>query len=357
MHTYELRQRIEHFISELQSFQPFLTTVYALSEIAATVDKALTGIAEGGERLKEAAGLVHGHFANTSRATGGGNHRQFYKALEQVQRCLLEMRPNHSSEIDILTTLSAKVEEFSAHYDKYLSQQTGVRALPLVVSARDLRISLDVLTGSLRFVEDAIGGWPIPSESEARLAIWLPLADYDLKNFARRLVALQSLYSELCMLFSVSELDHPLRVSKIESGSLWTEVFGDARIIELLVSFLEKSASWLYRSYTAEGKLSTIPRKVEAIDSLLGLRKRLADAGLNPSAMEPHIEKASISIAKDLSELLEGQPSVSINEHTISVGEELTKLALEKSAPLQLSDLASSVQSASPALPPIDPAG
>jgi hypothetical protein len=231
--------------------------------------------------------------------------------------------------------LTAEVEEFSSLYDAFLSNQSGKQALPLVLSAQSLQTKLQLLFDLLQLFEEAVATNDVPSGSEAQLALWLP-SHMDLADFARRLLALHSLYSELCMLFSVSESDHPLRISKVESGSLWAKVFGESKVIGMMVSFLEQTASWMYRTYTAEGKLASIPRKVEAIDSLLGLTARLKEAGLDPSGMQAHIEKSAVTISKNLAELLDRQGSVTVNDRTISVNTELSKMYLEKAASLRL---------------------
>ncbi|MGO4390535.1 hypothetical protein AB4Z46_04175 [Variovorax sp. M-6] len=348
MHAFELQRNIDRFSSEIESFQPFFATVSALAKAAEGINASLEGLAVGGTKLNESAGHIHNLLAGVNQSIPKGNHRQFFRALEHFQRAVAELQ---SSPSELITKLNAQVENFSSLYDTFLSNQGGKYSLPLVLAAQQLQAKIELIFDLLQLFEESVASHDVPSGLETSLALWLP-AYTNLTDFAQRLLALQSLYSELCMLLSISEVEHPLRISKIESGSLWAKVFGESKVIGMMASFVEQTASWLYRNYTNEGKLAAIPRKVETIDALLGLTTRLNAAGFDTESMQEHIEKSAVAISKDLAILLEGQPSVTVNEKTISVGTELGKLLLQKSESLRLDGPASSNQDGSAAMLP-----
>lgn len=337
MHAYELQQSINRFFAELERFQPFTEALSALAQSAKVMESHLPAIAKGANTQNHGAAQIYAHLAHTQRTISVINHRLFFKSLEHFQRCIAQFQPLHASKTDQISSLNAEVEKFAVLYDAFLSNQSGENALPLLLAAQALQCKLGVFLDSLQLFEESVGAYDVAGSSEAPFALLLP-GHLDLAEFAHRLLAIQSLYSELCMLLSVSESTHPLRISKIESGSLWAKVFGESRVVGMMASFVEQTASWMYRTYTTEGKLASIPRKVEMIDSLLGLTQRLKEAGLDTSGMEEHIEKSAVSLSKSLSAILDGQSSIVVNEQTISVGSELSKIVLERTAPLQLSD-------------------
>lgn len=351
MHAFELQRNINRFFGELESFKPFTDAVLVLAQSADALVRYLPGLGEGGTKLGETAGQIHNHLAHAHRTTSAINHRHFFKALEHFQRSIAELQSTPSPKSELISHLNARIEEFAGLYDEFLSNQSGKHAVPLIFAAQSLQAKLHVFIGSLQLFEEFVGESDIPTSSEAPFSLWLP-AHLDLADFARRLSALQSIYSELCMLLSISENDHPLRVSKIESGSLWAKVFGESRVVGLMVSFVEQTASWMYRTYTREGKLASVPRKVEAIDLLLGLTQRLNEAGLDTAEMHSHIEKSAVAISKDLATLLDGQASVTVNEQTISVGTELSKILLDRITPLRLQSPDAADCDEPPALPP-----
>ena len=351
MHTFELQRNIEHFFAELESFKPFTDAVSALAQSADALDQYLPGLAEGGNKLNDAAAHIHNYLARVPQTTSAINHRQFFRALEHFQRSIIQLQPSPSPRAELISHLNVRIEEFAGLYDAFLSNQSGKHAVPLLLAAQKLQTKLQVLIGSLQLFEEFVGENDIPSSSEAPLALWLP-AHLDIADFARRLLALQSIYSELCMLLSVSENDHPLRISKIESGSLWAKVFGESRVVGLMASFIEQTATWIYRTYTSEGKLASVPRKIEAIESLLDLTGRLKEAGLDTSEMQSHIVKSAVAVSKQLAVLLDGQASVMVNDQTISVATEVSKALLERTMPLRLNTPDFNDGDTPPALPP-----
>lgn len=335
MHTFELQQNISQFFDGLESWQPFISVLSSLAESAATMERSLIGIARGGDQLHSHANQVHNYLAQTQRTTSAINNRNFFKALEHFQRSITQLHSIGAPSAKLITGLSDEVEEFADIYDGFISSPSADKALPLLLSAKVLYVKFGAIIELLQFIQESVGEYDVPSSSEASLSLLLP-AHLDVTEFARKLVAIQSLYTELCMLLSVSESTHPLRISKIESGSLWVKVFGESKVIYLVVSFVENAASWLYRNYTVEGKIASIPRRVEAVDSLLRLREQLKESGLDTVGMEEHIEKSAVVISKSLSDLLDGQPSVTLNKQTISIVSEQQKLFLERTVPRQL---------------------
>lgn len=335
MHLFELQRGIKQFFTELESFQPFIAGLTQLASSADGVDSYLRGVSKGGAKTSESASNLHSYFSNVQQTTAGIVNREFFRALEHFQRSVAQLQVSETSQALLIKNLNVDVENFAALYDAFLSLKSGENAVPLLLAAKKLHTKIETFFESLQLVEDAIGAYDVPSNTEAPLALLLP-AHLNLPDFAHKLLALQALYSELCMLLSVSESAHPLRISKIESGSLWAKVFGESRVVGLMASFVEQTASWLYRSYTAEGKIASVPQKVEAIDALLNLTERLEAAGIDAVEMKEHIGKSAVAISKSLAEILDGQPSVTVNEQTLSVGSELNKKFLEQMEPRRL---------------------
>lgn len=353
MHSFELQRKIKHFFAERENFQPFIAGLSILVKSAEGMGPHLRGVARGGQGITQSAANLHEHLGQVQKSTSDIINRQFFRALEIFQKSIEQLRANNVSQTSLINDLNSEVEEFATLYDAFLSRKTGEHAVPLILAARDLYAKIETLFDSLQLVEEAIGAYDVPGSSEAPLALLLP-AHLDLAEFARKLLALQALYSELCMLLSVSENAHPLRISKIESGSLWAKVFGQSRVIGLMASFVEQTASWLYRSYTTEGKIASVPQKVESIDALLNLTERLAAAGIDTSEMKEHIGKSAVAISKSLAEIMDGQPSVTVNEMTLSVGSELNKKFLEQTVPRRLKNQDSTASDAPPPMLPAE---
>ncbi len=151
------------------------------------------------------------------------SQRHLFKGLEHFQAALTQLQLSQPQSPELILSLKQHIEAFSDLYDVFITNGTGLNALPVVLAAQDLNVKFQTLMQSLQMIENLVGNHDVAGSAEAPITIWLP-AHFDLKDFGRRLLAVQALYTELCMLLSVSESDHPLRISKIESGSLWVKV-------------------------------------------------------------------------------------------------------------------------------------
>jgi len=337
MHGFELQRHIEHFFDQHEQFQTFLTVLSELAGHADGMTPFLERITKGGQHQNDGAAYLHSHLTAVHQATSGMSQRQFFKALDQFQVALSQLYPTQFVQAGLVADIIQQVEDFSVIYDTFITRGSAANALPVILAARALYSRIQILMQSVELFDALTGNHDIAGNAEEPLTIWLP-AHFDLGSFARRLLAMQTLYSELCMLFSISESDHPLRISKIESGSLWAKFFGESRIIGLITTFIKEAAKWMYRHQTSEGKISSVAMKIDAVDAMLGLNARLKAAGLDTVGMEKHIEKSAFIISRDLSTLLDGQSSVTVNSVEISAVTEHHRQLLEPSARPQLAN-------------------
>jgi hypothetical protein len=67
----------------------------------------------------------------------------------------------------------------------------------------------------------------------------------------------------------------------MEVGSLWLKIFGESKVIALLTRLIETGAGYLYRRFTTEGKIASIPRQVESVEAILRLTETLQEMGID----------------------------------------------------------------------------
>ena len=118
-------------------------------------------------------------------------------------------------------------------------------------------------------------------------------------------------------LFQQPAKQEPLRIVKIESGSLWIWLKGNSKVVTAVSSVIEKAAHFYYRNYTDEGKLSTIPKKIETVESILHLSDELKKRDIPTDQLDEHIKKASVMIGNNLEKLLAGEEQVELNGEVI----------------------------------------
>lgn len=133
------------------------------------------------------------------------------------------------------------------------------------------------------------------------------------------LSAIQSLYEQACELLQISIAQEPLEIIKVETGSAWLKLLGSKMAIDLVRKWIEVIAGYRYRNFTREGKISELPREIEAVEGILQLRKELTKAGIDPKEMDGYIKKAAIAVARNTTNLLTGQLSVQVDGITYPV--------------------------------------
>lgn len=144
----------------------------------------------------------------------------------------------------------------------------------------------------------------------------------DYQQLIAKLISISNLYSEVCTLLNISTSEYPMKVIRAEYGSLWLRLFGESKVITLLTTMIESGVSYLHRTFTNEGKVEAIPKKVSAVEEILQLSVKLEEAGIDTVAMKENIQKSAVIISRELNTLLLREPNVTINGKTYSVSQE-----------------------------------
>lgn len=202
----------------------------------------------------------------------------------------------------------------------------------------DFSLSLRLFVTTLRSVKYELGDEhvTIPPQYQ-EFSLFLSTKD-NYKDVLTKLTTVSELYSELCNLIEVSSAEYPLQIIKIETGSIWVKVFGESRVVSLLIKLIESGASFMYRRFTNEGQIQSIPRQVEAIESVLHLAENLEKFGVDTTQVKDNLQKSSVIISNQLNNLLQGVTSVRINDETISVSKAFDEKFLREGRGLFLED-------------------
>lgn len=266
--------------------------------------------------LNQAMDLIISHLSGVSS-------RSLFREIDLLVNTL-----NDSLNIqkDMAGSLSGHIVDFSDAYDSYTRQASRQNALKLLLMGHELYIRIQTYLGLSQSLVKAYSlSEKSPFEGEGEMLIILP----DVEKVEEAIICLQcilDIYSEICTLAGVSCQSYPLRLCKIDSGSLWIKLFGENRVISLACKIIENLAKYAYRNYTNEGRAAAIPKKVETLKEILGLSICLEEAGIDTSAMKQKLEKGGISIINEFNELIQGQKSINLNGKEISVSTEIEAL-------------------------------
>jgi hypothetical protein len=335
MLSHEVKNFLSNIEAEMQSLTLLIESIDSISNIYKVIESQVQQIAEGGPHLNGNAAQLHAELTNSSTAIAKIGGRKFYSELDRFEKLLEKIEVNLPSSSSYISKIIQNINILSDRYDNFIAVRTGVSASQVLFQAHLVNIDINKFTQSVNFFAASLSDEQITIEKHLSLTLFLP-AKLEFKEFIEKLSALESIYSELCQIFEISESDEPLRISKIESGSLWASIFGNSTIVALMAEFLKSSAHFLYRNYTAEGKISAIPSKLESLNSVLDFSNKLSAKGIDVSEMQDQVAKAGVVIAKDLTRLLEKQSTITVNDAVIPLGPTEKRNLLEMRAPKQI---------------------
>ncbi|MDM8545363.1 hypothetical protein QUF61_02610 [Candidatus Venteria ishoeyi] len=335
MLSFQLRDEAKKLLEAFEEAAQFFSMLNAINSSFPGIDNYLVQIGQGGEKTNAAANQLRNHLAQLKNIVENINIREFYSSLEGFQKSLKNTQNYELDDLSMIDAISKNIDLFANKYEIFISSYSPQNAAPVITEARKLSSILNGFKTALLFFESNLEEQHYELEDHEALSLLLP-SSMSLNKFAVKLNAIDMIYNELCSLLNVSISEHPLIVNKIESGSMWAKVIGDNKIISLMIEFINSSASYIYRNYTKEGKLSGIPRKVDAVNTVLEFTSKLESQGIDINEAKEHISKSAVIIAKELNILLDGQAKITINNTTHSIGEEVQKQLLEIDDPAKL---------------------
>lgn len=304
----------------------------SFDSIYAQVDRHLLAIAQGGgNTIPENASAAHSQMASLPAITKEISARKLFRDIESLELQLSAALAEGLDEPKHILEPISSLDNFAEKYNDYVVHQTGSNALPLLLAARQLKQTLTDLRAFLAYLSANSSGLLSPEEGETEFSMILSNVS-DLQDFASKLHALSELYAEICYVLDISAASHPLRIGKIESGSLWTRLFGDTRAVGLMLGLIEASVRYFHRNYTTEGKITAIPKKIESLDAILQFSNRLKESGVDVAALNDSLAKSAASITDSLNQLVSDQPVVELNGKVFSINSEIERLLLQQTS-------------------------
>lgn len=336
MLSFQLKKEVSSLLETFNKADIFFQMLNTINTNFPKVDKLLLDIAGGGNHATTAVNEIQRHLGALKASIQNISIRDFYASLEEFEIDLKKAKESSLDDLDIIDGILHSLNQFSDKHENFVSSYDRKSASSLIIEASKLSSMLDGFKTALLLFEHNLEEQHFETiEGNEYFSLYLP-SHITFHQFTLKLTALDKLYEELCSVMNVSTVDHPLTINKIESGSLWAKIFGHSKVIQLMDDFLRATANYMYQNFTKEGKLKAIPKKVSAIEDILHLTEKLEEAGIDSSQAKEEIEKATIAVSKQLNILMDGQSEITLNEKTLSIGNEIQKSLLHLDEPLQI---------------------
>jgi hypothetical protein len=153
--------------------------------------------------------------------------------------------------------------------------------------------------------------WAIEKEGDV---LSIQLSSSHLSESREKLHCIYSLYNECDFVLGTSHVYHKARLAKIEteSGGVRAKLFGEPKVISLVLFLIEASLAHMYSSYVNEQRLTHI--SLQTLQSVFNLEKKLKEVGAETEEMREQIRKSAIRMSHQLNELLADESLVKVNE-------------------------------------------
>lgn len=331
--TLQVIKRITTLLDDKESLTKLLSnaTSYHSKIEEAILEVAASSSPDGIKTLK--ANLINA-YAHTFKEMSA---RRIFIEIHTLEQELKDLDSDAKSEFGNYGILLVMLSELTENYEQFLRSSTEFTTLKVINSAHALFYNIYTVINFSHFIDGILDPFVPNTFGYDEFSLQLS-SDSNFSQVLTKLIALKTTYSELCQLLSVSMSEYPLQIRHVESGSLWINLFGESKVVALLVKLIESSATFLYRRYTLEGKISSIPKQVQSVESILQLTQRLEEQGIDTSTIKDNLQKSLIIISAEMNSLLAGEPSVTINNQVISVGDSLSQKYITESKHLLLED-------------------
>jgi hypothetical protein len=244
MLSFQLRKQLEIILGAYQDADAFLDGVRAIQELFPGLDEKLGRLGEGGSKGAEAANNIRSHLNQLRPKVTGMGFRSFFSSMEEFRRRLASIATFPIGDFQLMDQLLSRIDRFSEKYERYIQGYTPQAAGPLIVDSHALSESLNAFHLGVLLAHSNLEDGAEVGPAEQELSIHLP-ESISLEQFAEKLLAIHRLYTVIARIIGVNLASSPLKVQKVESGSLWSRVFGDSKVIELVVTFLRAGAAYM----------------------------------------------------------------------------------------------------------------
>nr|MDA3895983.1 hypothetical protein [Desulfobacteraceae bacterium] len=226
---------------------------------------------------------------------------------------------------------------FVETHDNYIKNYSLPSTMKMIFAAKNLTVSIESFNEALTNVKNNIQLIDHDHVDQNSETLSVYFASYtDFVDSIIKLNALKTIYEELSCLFDISLSESPIHLIKIESGSLWVKIAGCIKIILPLKELIRSFILYIFRNYTDEGKLLTLPKKMDVIERAIHLTEVLEKHGIDCSIPKENIEKSAIKVSEQLNYLIGGQPKIMLDGDELSLSKSRQDKFIEESKTLMI---------------------
>ncbi|AVP66022.1 hypothetical protein C3B64_17950 [Clostridium botulinum] len=159
----------------------------------------------------------------------------------------------------------------------------------------------------------------------------------DPEYFIKNIQSICDSYEIICQVFNISLNDNELKVLKIESGSLFLKIIGNASVIAAFGFFMKELTKLIFNKFTFEGKIMRHRQLLDLIKENVEVTEKYKELGMNIE-FDEDIVKYHYQLIKSMSTLIGQTTKVKINEEELVLEDHLKQKYLTESKVLLIEE-------------------
>ncbi|MFL6333799.1 MAG: hypothetical protein ACJ754_10855 [Pyrinomonadaceae bacterium] len=312
------------FIQLLKEIDRNFHLTYANIDVLAQPDLSPDYLSKQLNELRKQLGVLRAEIMSASIAEVFVQTNQLAGKLKSLREQLVA---TSESGLDVIRDGVIKFQEM---FETLIKKDRPFDLVRFALSATQLYVSISATYDLAQSVRAALYSRPEIQPEEDSLTIHFSSSDTS-QNVAYKILAINEIYMELCVLLDVSAAEHPLRLARIDAGTWWGVFIGRGRVIKLVGDLIKSAIGFVHRNFTDEGRLDSIPRQIEAAERVLGFSEKLQEAGVDTTAIKDQLQKATFSIAAKLNILVIDEATLEVNDEKFSVAQGVERKFLQES--------------------------
>lgn len=137
------------------------------------------------------------------------------------------------------------------------------------------------------------------------------------------------IYNKLCELGNINPLEEPLRIVRVESGTLNFKFDGNNPICNVIAKIIEDYHNIFIKKFTKRGKKENLVESLDLVTKELDIISRMQELGMDTSNIESIAQETMGLIVKETNVFLSANPDVKINQKQLNRSEDIKKLLSE----------------------------
>jgi hypothetical protein len=210
-------------------------------------------------------------------------------------------------------TVESVLQDFVAAYTEFMRVQNAYNFVLLLQNAHTTSLAFMTFIETIKFfVLQAKPAYTL-DPGEGLLEIYFE-GEHDLMTVAQKIAAIHNLYFGIAQLVDEEPIV-PLRLRRLESGSVDIKISGAKGIVAAMKSLVLFASHRRYSAHSPLGRLDML--KAELVNAVK-LHKVLEEAGLDTSTPADSIDKITGAINEQLDIIVSGDSGIQIDSQSFS---------------------------------------